>query len=83
MSYRGQTKAAQLWTFEVLDTSTGSWLLVGDNAFAPDWVWAKSAFTLPPPMVRFFSGSTLQIRFGTTSNADAADLDQMLITGTR
>jgi len=57
---------------------------LGDNAFAGDWVWTKMTFTLPAPHARFFaSGTTLQIRYGTTSNADASDLDQLLVTGTR
>jgi hypothetical protein len=83
VNYRGPIKSSQLWTFEVLDTGTGAWILLGDNAFAGDWVWTKTAFTLPTPLARFFSGSTLQIRYGTTRSADASDLDQLLITGTR
>ena len=49
----------------------------------PSWVWTKNTFTLPAPLARFFSSGTLQIRYGTTSNADASDIDQLLITGTR
>ena len=57
---------------------------LGDNAFAGDWVWTKHTFTLPVPLARFFaSGTTLQIRYGTDSNADASDIDQLLVTGTR
>ena len=84
VNYRGQTLAFQTWTFEVLDTGTGSWVSLGDNAFAGDWVWSKHTFTLPAPLARFFaSGTTLQIRYGTNSNADASDIDQLLVTGTR
>jgi hypothetical protein len=83
VNYRGPTQAAQLWTFEALDTTTGSWTLLGDNTFAPDWVWTKHTFALPAPLARFFSSGTLQIRYGTTSSADASDIDQLVITGTR
>ena len=57
VNYRGPIKSSQLWTFEVLDTSTGVWILLGDNAFAGDWVWTKTTFTLPTPLARFFSGT--------------------------
>ena len=68
----------------MLDTTTGAWTLLGDNAFAGGWVWTKHTFTLPAPLARFFSsGTTLQIRYGTTSSVDASDIDQLLVTGTR
>ena len=35
------------------------------------------------PLARYFSGGTLQIRYGTTSNADASNVDQLLITAVR
>ena len=83
VNYRGPNKAAQVWTFEVRDTTTGSWVSLGDNAFAADWIWTMHTFAFPAPLARYFSGTTLQIRYGTTSTVDASDVDQMLITGTR
>jgi hypothetical protein len=82
INYRGPNKAAQLWTWEVKDTTTGNWISLGDNGFAADWVWTKTTLNVPGPLARYFSGSTLQIRYGTTSSVDASDVDQMLITGT-
>jgi hypothetical protein len=83
VNFRGPGKATQLWTWEVRDTTTGNWVPVGDNGFAGDWVWTKNGFAFPAPLGRTFSGTTLQIRYGTTSTVDASDVDQMLITGTR
>ena len=83
VNYRGPNKAAQVWTFEVRDTTTGSWVSLGDNAFAADWIWTMHTFAFPAPLARYFSGTTLQIRYGTTSTVDASDVDEMLITGTR
>src|SRR5204862_7410186 len=82
VNYRGPSKDSMTWTFEALDTTTGTWVLLGDNAFATGWVWTKTTFTLPGPMARFFSSGTLQIRYRTTSSADASDLDQLIVTGT-
>jgi hypothetical protein len=38
---------------------------------------------MPTPLARFFSGNSLQVRFGTGSNFDAANIDQMIVTGLR
>jgi hypothetical protein len=83
VNYRGQPIVRQLWTFEVFDAAAGAWVRIGDNAFAPDWVWAPTTFNLPAPLSRFFSGGRLQVRYGTTSTFDASDIDQLLITGFR
>ena len=83
VNYRGPDKATMTWTFEVFDNNAGTWVLLGDNTFATDWVWTKHTFAFPAPDARFFSASgTLQIRYGTTSSADASDVDQLLVTGT-
>ena len=84
VNYRGPSKSTQLWTFEVRDTTTGAWVPLGDNAFAAGWIWTKAAFALPAPLARYFSSTgTLQIRYGTTSSADASNVDQMLISAVR
>src|SRR5262245_27943285 len=82
VNYRGPSKNTMTWTFEVFDTGTGTWTLLGDNAFAAGWVWTKTTFTPPAPLARFFASGTLQIRYGTTSSADASDIDQLLIRAT-
>ena len=83
VNVRGPTLTEQPWTYQVLDTTTGSWVALGNNSFATSWVWTKHTFTFPAPLARFFSSAgLLQIRYGTDSNADASDLDQLLIRGT-
>ncbi len=83
VNVRGPTLTEQPWAYQVLDTTTGSWVALGDNSFATSWVWSKHTFTFPAPVARFFSSSgLLQIRYGSDSNADASDLDQLLIRGT-
>ncbi|HXJ20573.1 MAG TPA: hypothetical protein VMT03_10095 [Polyangia bacterium] len=82
VNYRGPTPNTMTWTFEVLDPTTGSWTSLGDNSFATGWVWTQHVFTLPTPASRYFSSGTLQIRYGTTSSADASDVDQLLIVAT-
>ncbi len=83
VNYRGPTLSWQSWTFEALDATTGVWTPLGDNGFASGWVWTKHTFAVPPPLARYFSGGKLQIRYGTTSSADASDIDQLIVTGTR
>jgi cysteinyl-tRNA synthetase len=82
VNYRGPSKARQLWTFEVRDATTGAWVSLGDNAFGGGWVWTPYTFAFAGPLARYFSGSTLQIRYGSASNVDASNLDQMLVTAT-
>ena len=36
---------------------------------------------MPAPLARFFSSGTLQLRYGTSSNVDASDIDQLVISG--
>ena len=69
----------------MLDTSTGAWMSARRQRVRRRLGLDQAhAFTLPAPLARFFaSGTTLQIRYGTTSNADASDIDQLLVTGTR
>jgi hypothetical protein len=83
VNYRGPDKPTMTWTFQAWDAVAGTWVALGDNAFAVDWVWTAHTFTLPAPLARFFAGGALQIRYGTSSNADASDVDQLLVTGTR
>ena len=42
----------------MLDTTTGTWTLLGDNTFAAGWIWTKHTFTLPAPYARLFSASS-------------------------
>src|SRR6185436_2400985 len=82
VNYRGPSLTTQLWTFQVLDPTTGAWVSLGNNSFATGWVWTKTTFAFPSPPARFFSpAGLLQIRYGTDSSADASDVDQMLIRG--
>ena len=65
----GPIRTEQLWTFEVYDNTTGQWTLLGDNTFAPDWVWAKHTFTLPVPYARFFSSNRRSCKIDTVRRA--------------
>ena len=56
-------------------------MAVGTNAFAADWVWSVASLPLPGPLARYVSGGTLKIRYGTTSQFDASDLDQLVLVG--
>ncbi|HXU05126.1 MAG TPA: alkaline phosphatase family protein, partial [Polyangia bacterium] len=82
VNYFGPDQASQPWTFEVRDTTTGTWVLLGDNAFAADWFWTKHTFVFPGSLARYFAGGLLQIRYAATSGSGASDIDQMLITAT-
>ena len=83
VNYRGPSKTTMTWTFEVLDSShRRRGRCSATTRSPPSWVWTKNTFTLPAPLARFFSGGTLQIRYGTTSSADASDIDQLLIRAT-
>jgi len=83
VSYRGPSRSTMAWTFEVRDASTGAWVALGDNTFASGWIWSAHTFAFPTPLARYVSGSALQIRYGTTSSADASTLDQMSINAIR
>ncbi|WP_437709764.1 right-handed parallel beta-helix repeat-containing protein [Sorangium sp. So ce448] len=82
VNYRGPAKADMLWTFDAWDYSTSTWVKIGDNAFASSWAWSAATLALPSPHARFVSGGKLKIRYGTTSTADASDIDLLVLNAT-
>jgi hypothetical protein len=79
INYRGPKKAAMRWTFEALDATTGTWVFVGDNAFAQDWIWSAATLTFAMPAARFFSNGSLKVRYQTQSSVDSSDVDQLVV----
>src|SRR4029077_12862888 len=59
VNYRGPSVGSQVWTWEVLDTTTGVWVSLGDNTFASGWVWTKHTFAFPAPLARYFTAGGL------------------------
>jgi hypothetical protein len=82
INYMGPKKSEMLWSWEVLDRSTGAWVAVGDNAFAKDWRWTATALALPAPAERFARGGTIALRYKAANSHDASDLDQMALYAT-
>src|SRR5262245_1392903 len=79
INYRGPTKANMRWTFEAPYATTGTWVLVGYNAFAQDWTWSTAILALAAPASRFFSNGSLTIRYQTQSSVDSSDVDQLVV----
>jgi hypothetical protein len=82
LNYMGPQKSEMRWTWEALDHNTGSWVLVGDNAFAADWRWTADLMVLPTPVNRFVSAGSISIRYKAANRHDASDLDEMALYAT-
>lgn len=78
INYRGPATSQMRWLFEAWDYVAGAWVLVGDNAFAQSWRWTATSLELTSPQ-RFVSGGPVQVRYRTTSTADAALLDLLVV----
>ncbi|MBX7098927.1 MAG: hypothetical protein K1X89_14555, partial [Myxococcaceae bacterium] len=76
VNYRGPTRAEMKVPFEAYDPVSKSWVTVGDNAFARDWRWTRSAMNLPAGLVG--ADGAVQLRV-TTGAADVADLDELVV----
>jgi hypothetical protein len=76
LNYRGPLKSAQTWTWQIYNWSAASWVTLGTNILAKDWVWTNLSFNIPAPYTRFIN-SQKQIRIQLKSNnaSDNALLD--------
>lgn len=79
-NYRGPTKAEMTTRFSAWDFAANAWVVIGDNAFASDWVWSAATIPLPAPASRFVSPSgELRIRYAAATTYDASQLDQLVV----
>ncbi|MFP2956774.1 endo alpha-1,4 polygalactosaminidase [Myxococcus sp. 1LA] len=78
INYRGPQTSQMRWLFEAWDYAAGAWVLVGDNTFAQSWRWTATSLELTSPQ-RFVSGGPVQLRYRTTSTADASLLDLLVV----
>jgi hypothetical protein len=79
-NYRGPKKSAMVVRFSAWDFAANTWVLVGDNAFAGDWVWSAASLPLPAPIGRFVSPTgEIRIRYASPSTYDASQLDQLVL----
>src|SRR4051812_137987 len=79
-NYRGPTAKDMSWTFEAFDFQAAAWAVVGDNAFAAEWTWTPATFALAPRFVS--NGGEVRVRYGTDSDADASDVDELVLLAT-
>jgi endo-alpha-1,4-polygalactosaminidase (GH114 family) len=82
-NYRGPRRSEMRWVFEAWDATQERWVLVGDNAFARDWVWTAATIELPAPASRFVSNGAVKVRYRATSRRDASLLDEWVLLLTR
>ncbi len=80
-NYLGQTVEFQRWLWQLRDYANKSWVTLGDNSGAGDWVWSAFSFDAPAgDLNRFVSSSgELKVRYKTTSGYDDSDLDYLVL----
>lgn len=76
-NYRGQPGASQRWTFELLDATSQTWTVLGDNsAVSQSGVWTLLQLSVDTDVARFVApNGTIQLRYATTSARDSSKLD--------
>jgi hypothetical protein len=80
--YRGDDGSEPLWQWHAKNVN-GSWDLVGDNAWASNWVFTNHTFTIANPKDYLDANGKLQIRFTSETNTKSAELDLLAVTATR
>ncbi|MGC1375257.1 MAG: endo alpha-1,4 polygalactosaminidase [Anaerolineales bacterium] len=81
VNYKGALEATQTWTWAIYDCTGKTWVAIGSNAGAQNWLWTSFAFAVPAPPGRFVNSATRQVRIQLRSNnaLDSADLDYQVI----
>ena len=79
VAYRGDDKTEPSWSWYAQNASTGAWELVGDDAFAGDWVSTSHTFAVANPARYVAADGTVRILFTTTSSTNDAELDRMVV----
>ena len=76
VNFRGPLSSFQVWKWSIYDWAATSWVEVGTNAIAQDWVWTQMAFNIPSPYARYVNANNkLRIRLKSNNAADNADID--------
>ncbi len=75
-NFIGQAVTAQRWTWQIYDWTTNSYVTLGDNTGASDWVWSPLSFNASGTLAHYVN-SAGQIQIGLVANnaSDNCDLD--------
>ena len=73
-NYKGPNASTQVWTWDLFDWDTNTWIKVGDNtnAIANTWTWLTLGTDLTDPG-RFVSPATLEVHLRLTSSDASED----------
>ncbi len=77
--YRGDDSTEPLWYWSIQDATTGSWIALGDNSWAGDWVDSAHTFTVSEPARVIDSAGEIRVRFTTSTSKNLAQLDKMVV----
>ena len=76
VNYRGQSATFQRWTWHIYDWTTSSWVTLGDNTGASEWVWSPLSFTASGTLAHYAnSQGQIRIEFDANNAYDNCDLD--------
>ncbi len=80
VNYLGPAAATQLWEWELWDVPGGTWVTLGGNDGATDWVWSWLSFPAGGDLSRFVDATgRLRLRYRTNSGVDNSDLDYLAL----
>ncbi len=81
VNYRGDAVSTQRWTFELYDTTTQTWTVIGDNTGATTGVWIMLELSVSTNASHYVaSDGTIQLRYATTGTPNSSKLDYVAMT---
>ncbi len=82
-NYKGPARSEQRWRWQIRDFVNGKWVLLADNAGAPNWKWSLITSAVGGVLSNYVdSNNKLKIRYLTGSGADNSDLDYLALNVT-
>ncbi len=75
-NFIGQAVSAQRWTWQIYDWTTSTYVTLGDNTGASDWVWSPLSFNASGTLAHYVnSAGQIRIALGTNNASDNCELD--------
>ena len=76
----GESKNVQRWRFQLRDFTNNSWVTIGDNTGATDWVWLNQTISLTSGINNYINtNGNIKVRYISNNSVDISNIDLMTV----